>query len=165
MAPALVVHLALLTARELQGHPYKLSVKRTSERVSSGRSWRLTVHRLQIILSQNIPYICARILCCRDPIHMTATFSSSKADASLNTQICCRQQSADFFKGLCCAAPTALVSKTDAVGMYPLSQSNFTVSPPLKYKIITYTVSGVNSVATLTCAFFPPPCACLWVLL
>ncbi|CAL5230046.1 g13492 [Coccomyxa viridis] len=48
------------------------------------------------------------------------------------------------------SAPTTLVSKADAVAMYPASQSNFTVSPPLKYKIITYTVSGANSVATLT---------------
>ena len=59
------------------------------------------------------------------------------------------------FWACACAAPTNLVSKTDAVGMYPASQSNFTVSPPLKYKIVTYTVSGANSVATLTCAYFP----------
>lgn len=65
-------------------------------------------------------------------------------------------------KSFACAAPTTLVSKADAVAMYPASQSNFTVSPPLKYKIITYTVSGANSVATLTCASFPPPCACAW---
>ncbi len=66
------------------------------------------------------------------------------------------------FWACACAAPTALVSKTDAVAMYPASQSNFTVSPPLKYKIITYTVSGVNSVATLTCAPLLPPCVCLY---
>ena len=68
------------------------------------------------------------------------------------------------FWAYACAAPTALVSKTDAVGMYPASQSNFTVSPPLKYKIITYTVSGTNSVATLTCASFPLSLAtALWI--